>query len=925
MLPRGENHESVQEHKETAPKPKAERRRMLGRLSVALKLGIPLVLVTVVAALILGASAVSTARQREYASYTAEAVNVAAEVEREYFSIPPEDFVATDPDFPPEGDARLVQYMGGLLLTHPSLARISLVYGPAGGPPEVWLSTTPQANGKEFPVKMLAGMGATKQRNAELDGEDVIETVVPMELSNNVVSMAVYTKGSVRDAAIGAVTRQTAIAAGLVILMEFLVLFPTLYLLVVRRVKRLGRAATAVAEGDFTVRIPEAGRDPGRDELAAVAREFDRMIATVAARTKQQAAVAELGQHALSGTDLSHLLDEAVELVAIHLDVALSAILELEGSGACILRAGRGWDDGAIGFASVETEAGSQAGYTLLTDEPVVMEDIEMEARFTPSELQRQHDIVSAITVVIPGQERPFGVLAASSQVKRDFSQDDLNFLVAVSSVLAAGIERKRAEEQVAFMAHHDELTELPNRAMFEELLDLSLARARRNDMAVAVLFMDLDNFKLVNDSLGHAAGDDLLRQLAERLREATRDTDLVARQGGDEFLVLLADIEKEAEQPLPEGTDNVALVAESVAVRIHQYLEDPFLLGEEEFYGSASIGISMFPTDADDARSLLKNADAAMYRSKKTSPGGYIVYSADGGDSLGKLSMTTRLRKAVENQNWTLFYQPLVELDSGKMTGVEALIRWQDPNGGMIPPGDFIPLAEEMGLIVAIGDWVMEEVCRQSRLWQDAGLDLKISFNLSPRQLWQPEIVEKVMAHLDSSAIDPSKVAIEITESSVMTDPERSQRVLWDLHARGVRLAIDDFGTGYSSLSRLKHMPVHTLKIDRSFVMDIPDDDDAGNMVQAVIQLAQSLGMSPLAEGIETPEQWKFLLEKGCEVGQGYYFSRPVPPEEIMALFQEHGQGVWATEAASIGKTLARTADASGPSDPSDRESSGS
>ena len=874
-----------------ATKKDAPARRRIGRqLSVALKIGLPLVLLTILVAAMLGYQGINAAKDRMKAGFALEAQNLAAEVRNEFnASVSSED-----------QDVRMATYLSGLLYTRKTLDRIRLFQSGLGQPPAVWLSTLPLENGTRVPAASLARSGEVIQNDVDADGIELVETIVPMELSNGVVSIALYTKKEVLNAAINDVTRDTVVFAVVAILLEFLVLFPTLYVLVLRRIKRLGRAASAVAEGDLSVRLPEGTQDPGRDELANVAREFDRMIATVSARTRQQEAVATLGQRALAGTDLSHLLDEAAGMVAEHLSIPYSAVLELTDEEHLILRAGHGWAEGAIGFAAVDAAEGSQSGYTLLADEPVVMADIDTEDRFTPSSLQRETGITSSASVVIPGQERAFGVLAASSVEKRDFTKDDLNFLQAVSSVLAAGIERKRAEEQVAFMAHHDELTGLPNRAMFEELLDLAMARARRNDLAVAVLFMDLDNFKLVNDSLGHAAGDDLLAQLAERLRIATRDTDLVARQGGDEFLVLLADVEKEGETPLPEGTDNVSLVSESVAVRIHQSLEEPFLLQGEEFYGSASIGISMFPQDADDARSLLKNADAAMYKSKKTAPGGYIVYSTDGSDAMGKLSLTTRLRKAVESQHWILHYQPLVDLKTGEMTGVEALLRWQDPNGGIIPPGEFIPLAEEMGLIVAIGDWVMEDICRQSRIWSDAGLDLKISFNLSPRQLWQPEVVDKIVGHLEASQIDPASVAIEITESSVMTDPERSQRILWDLHARGVRLSIDDFGTGYSSLSRLKHMPVHTLKIDRSFVMDIPDDPDAGNMVEAVIQLAHSLGMSPLAEGIETPEQWEFLLQRGCEFGQGYYFSRPIPAEDIMTLFQEQGTFVWGEEASA-------------------------
>ncbi len=444
--------------------------------------------------------------------------------------------------------------------------------------------------------------------------------------------------------------------------------------------------------------------------------------------------------------------------------------------------------------------------------------------------------------------------------------------------------DRKEAEEQAAFLAYHDNLTELPNRAMFEELLGLAIARARRHDVGVAVMLIDVDDFKLVNDSLGHEAGDELIRQLGERLREATRDTDLVARQGGDEFLLLLADLERTPSSGLPDGSETPALIAESVVTRIQEALRTPFEIGGTEVYVTASIGISMFPNHGQDALELMRNADTAMYRTKQMGPGGYLMYANVIEDFRGKLSMTTRLRKAVENQNWMLHYQPIFDLLEGRMVGVEALIRWNDPNGGLVPPGEFIPLAEEMGLIDVIGDWVVEELSRQGMSWRDDGLELEIGFNLSPRQLWQPDVAQRLMSRLESGGIDPRSVMVEITESAAMTDPDRTQRILWDLHGRGLRLAIDDFGTGYSSLSRLKHLPVDVLKIDRSFVRDIPDDPQAGNMVQAVIQLAAGLNMTPLAEGIETQDQWLFLVERGCRFGQGYYFCRPVTADEILA-----------------------------------------
>jgi diguanylate cyclase (GGDEF)-like protein/PAS domain S-box-containing protein len=459
-----------------------------------------------------------------------------------------------------------------------------------------------------------------------------------------------------------------------------------------------------------------------------------------------------------------------------------------------------------------------------------------------------------------------------------------------VHGVMLDITERKKAEEQVAFLAYHDKLTGLPNRAMFEELLDLAMARARRHELSVAVVYADLDNFKLVNDSLGHEAGDELLRQLADRLREATRETDLVARQGGDEFLLLLADLERDVVGPAADPTDGAMLVAETVANRIHDSLQRPFVLNGVECYASASLGISLFPQDTTDLRGVLKNADTAMYQSKTMGPGGYVLYSEDTGDPMSRLSFSTRLRNAVESRNWVLHYQPVVDLARGDMVGVEALLRWQDPNGGLIPPGEFIPLAEEMGLIEVIGDWVIEELCRQDAEWRNDGLSLEMSFNLSPRQLWQPEVVEKVMRPVEAFAADPSNMVLEITESTAMTDPERTQRLLWEFHAKGFRVALDDFGTGYSSLSRLKHLPVDILKIDRSFVRDVAVDSEAGSMVRAIIQLADGLGMTPLAEGVETEQEWRFLSDHGCRLGQGYHFSRPVAASEISAQYHRSG-----------------------------------
>lgn len=440
--------------------------------------------------------------------------------------------------------------------------------------------------------------------------------------------------------------------------------------------------------------------------------------------------------------------------------------------------------------------------------------------------------------------------------------------------------ERKRAEESVAFHAYHDELTGLPSRAMFEELLELSIARARRHDGAVAVLCMDLDDFSLVNDSFGHQAGDILLAAVADRLREATRETDLVARRGGDQFLLLLADLDRE-----DAAGDAALLRAQAVAERIREAFVAPFTVMHTEVYVSTSIGISLFPHDAQEAGTLQRNAEAAMFEAKKTGSSSYVMSSNGSVDSSAKLQFVTRLRKAVEAQRWTLHYQPVLDLAEGRMVGAEALIRWIEPDGTVIQPLDFIPLAEELGLIEQIGDWVVQELAYQIAAWRELGIDLEVGFNLSPRQFWQPDLAQRIEGAFRAGGVDPTRVMVEITESSAMMDPDRATEILRGLDDAGFSIAIDDFGTGYSSLSRLREMPVKVLKIDRSFVSNVHEDRAAASIVTAFLELANGLGMTTLAEGIETADELAFLQQRECALGQGFYFSRPVPAEEIIAF----------------------------------------
>jgi diguanylate cyclase (GGDEF)-like protein/PAS domain S-box-containing protein len=444
-----------------------------------------------------------------------------------------------------------------------------------------------------------------------------------------------------------------------------------------------------------------------------------------------------------------------------------------------------------------------------------------------------------------------------------------------VDGVLFDVTARRSSEERLAHLALHDPLTDLPNRALFQEHLAVAIANAARTQSGGAVLFIDLDDFKLVNDSFGHAVGDDLLRMVSRRLRESCRAGDVVARQGGDEFLVLV-------QGAADEGSPGAA--AQAVARKLRTALAKPFAVAGTDLYVTPSIGASLFPADGDTADTLLKHADIALYAAKDGGRDGYRLYQPPKRDSHDELTIAAQLRHAERRDQLELYYQPIVDLDRSCIVGAEALIRWNHPEAGILLPGDFLSAAERTGLIRPITAWVLERACTEARRWWDEELDLFAAINLPPAY-WHPAAVRRVIATVESFGLSADRIMIELTEQAAMTDIADLEPLLAEIHSHGLRLAIDDFGTGYSSLERLCRLRPSLIKIDRSFVKDLPNDRNAGVLVETMITMAEKLGIQCLAEGIETEAQLAFLRKRGCPLGQGYLYSRPLPIAEFNAL----------------------------------------
>jgi len=466
---------------------------------------------------------------------------------------------------------------------------------------------------------------------------------------------------------------------------------------------------------------------------------------------------------------------------------------------------------------------------------------------------------------------------------------DDAGRPVGLTGTTQDISERKQAEEQIRFLAYYDGLTKLPNRTWSMEKLSVALAAARHQGATLAVLFLDLDRFQRINDTLGHSVGDRLLQGVAERLKRCLRSSDgiargepmgssdTVARLGGDEFIMSISDITR--------GED-----AAKVARRILDIFKEPFHIDEREIFVSGTIGISLFPHDGDDAEALLKNADAAMYHAKDAGRGSFQFFSASmNAAAVKRLSLETALRKALEREEFLLHFQPQIDVASGELFGCEALVRWKNPELGLVSPGDFIPLAEETGLILPLGEWVLRAACVQNRAWQDAGFPpLRLSVNISGRQFKQDLIVQAVEKAIEVSRLDPRWLELEITESILMRSAKDTIETLARLKTMGVQISVDDFGTGYSSLSYLSRFPIDTLKIDQSFVRNMAKEPADAAITSAIIAMARTLNLSVIAEGVETEEQRSILKKQGCTQMQGFLFSRPVPAIDFGRLLAE-------------------------------------
>jgi diguanylate cyclase (GGDEF)-like protein len=607
-----------------------------------------------------------------------------------------------------------------------------------------------------------------------------------------------------------------------------------------------------------------------------------RRAASEAERARREAAVGRLGRMALTASDRQALLDEAVAILTETLSVEHCAILELvDGGDSVRVAAGAGATADVPDPEHQPAERRLLTGWVLSDEEPIVVWEWASERRFDAAEL-RERGIRSTAGAAIRGRAGAFGIVVVHATTVGAFSAEDARWLQSVADLLASALDREDSETRMRHQSLHDALTGLPNRALFYDRIEHAFARAERDGALVAVLLLDVDQFKTINDSLGHEAGDDLLVALSSRLQDVTRGTDTVARLGGDEFVVL-CEVESEAESI-------------QIAERIADAWERPIPVGAGgEVFVSASIGITL-ARRTQTAETMLREADAAMYRAKEAGRGRYELFDEEmRQDAFDRLRDESDLRRAVERGQFCVHYQPIFDVAEQHLLGVEALVRWERPGNGIVGPAEFVGLAEETGLIAPLGRWVLEQAVTEVAGWRErhpeaAGLGLTV--NVSGHQLARPEFLGEVQAAIERAGLEPGVLGLEITESVLMKDASAPRSTLEALRALGVRVLLDDFGTGYSSLSRLRGFPVDAIKVDRSFVDGLGAEDQDTAIVSAIVDIAHSLGLSAIAEGVESADQLASLRELGCTAAQGFLFSPALPGGDIEALLASGATG---------------------------------